>query len=118
MAVRQPLLTRAREEDAKVASEADLALLRSSSTKARSAAVIIGLERPLRAVMCSWHHGIQFLQAVEQVRRIFELSAASRAVVYPSGVVPVSPAVAVTAVHPRAQVAKQKDLIAFQFIFS
>jgi hypothetical protein len=68
--------------------------------------------------MCSWHHGIQFLQAVEQVRRIFELSAASRAVVYPSGVVLVSPAVAMTAVHPRAQVAKQKDLIAFQFIFS
>jgi hypothetical protein len=87
MAVRQPLLTPAREEDAKVASEVDLALLRSSSTKARSVAVIFGPERPFHAVMCSWHHGIQFLQAIEPMRRIFELIATSRAAVDRSGVV-------------------------------
>jgi hypothetical protein len=73
-----------REEDVQGTSQADLALLRSLSTKARLAEVIFGRERPLRAVMCSWHHGNHLLQ----LRRIFELRAASRAVGDPSGVVP------------------------------
>jgi hypothetical protein len=73
-----------REEEVLGTSQADLALSREFSTKAKLAAVIFGRQRPPRAVMCSWHHGIQFLQ----LRRIFELKAASRAVGDPSGVVP------------------------------
>jgi hypothetical protein len=72
------------EEEVPVTSQADLALSRESSTKAKLAAVIFGHQRPPRAVMCSWHHGFQFLQW----RRIFELKAASRVVGDPSGVVP------------------------------
>jgi hypothetical protein len=82
-AVGQPLSTRSREEDVQGASEEGIALQRSSYTKARFAEVILGRQRPLRAVMCSWHHGIRFIQ-----RRIFEFSAASRAVGDPTGVVP------------------------------
>jgi hypothetical protein len=72
------------EEEVPVTSQADLALSREFSIKAKLAAVIFGRQRPPRAVMCNWHHGFQFLQ----LRRIFELEAASRAVGDPSGVVP------------------------------
>jgi hypothetical protein len=72
------------EEEVHGTSQADLALLRSLSTEARLAEVIFGRQRPLRAVMCSWHHGNLLLH----LRRIFELKAASRAVGDPSGVVP------------------------------
>jgi hypothetical protein len=73
-----------REEEVLRTSLADLALSRRIHTKAKFAAVIFGHRRPPRAVMCSWQHGIQFLQMLG----IFELKAASRAVGDPSGVVP------------------------------
>jgi hypothetical protein len=72
------------EEEVLVTSQADLALSRELSTKVMLAAVIFGHQRPPRAVMCSWHHGFQFLQR----QRFFEFKAASRAVGDPSGVVP------------------------------
>jgi hypothetical protein len=73
-----------REEEVHGTSQADLALLRSLSTEAKLAEVIFGRQRPLRAVMCSWHHGNLLLQ----LRRIFELKAASRVVGDPSGIAP------------------------------
>jgi hypothetical protein len=57
MAGGQPLPVWMREEEVQGTSQADLALLRSLSTEARLAEVICGRQRPLRAVMCSWHHG-------------------------------------------------------------
>jgi hypothetical protein len=67
-----------------VTSQADLALSRELSTKAKLAEVIFGRQRPPRAVMCRWHHGFHFLQR----QRIFEFKAASHAFGDPSGVVP------------------------------
>jgi hypothetical protein len=66
---------------------ADLALLRNLSTKAFFADVMHGQLRPPRAVMCSWHHNFDFLQADVLTRRIFELSAMYLAVGDPSGFV-------------------------------
>jgi hypothetical protein len=62
--------------------------LQSLSTEARFAEVIYGSQKPLCAMMCSWHHGFYFLQAIEPMQRIFDLSAASSAVNDPSGIVP------------------------------
>jgi hypothetical protein len=84
MAGGQPLPDRMREEDVVGTSQADLALSRRFSTKAKLVVVNFGRQRSPRAVMCSWHHNIQFLH----IWRIFELKAASRAVDDPSGVVP------------------------------
>jgi hypothetical protein len=50
-----------REEEVLRTSQADRALSRRIYTKAKFVAVIFGHQRPPRAVMCSWHHGIQFL---------------------------------------------------------
>jgi hypothetical protein len=50
--------------------------------------VICGHERPLCAVMCSWHHIFYFLQAMKPKRRVFGLGAALHADGDPSGAVP------------------------------
>jgi len=60
------------------------ARLRSSSTKDKTADVIRGHQRPLRAVVFGWHRSL-FLQAKMPKRRIFDLTAALHADGDPSG---------------------------------
>jgi hypothetical protein len=65
-----------------------LARLRSSSTEAMIADVILGQWRPLRAVMCSWHYSFFFLQVRVPCWRIFGFGMAQHTAFGPSGVVP------------------------------